>query len=584
MIPTNSPLVRALSPYSLSDVLTTSEVTFSFMNAGISFDADDVDGQPRTSLAWTDAQKDTVRDLFTYISTVVDLTFRELSPGTFGTNIEFAQIDSYSDNTTGISIPSAPGISRIVVPTEYADLDDVTLIHEIGHSLALSHPFDGPNNLPGVVRDSDLGTFELNTELATRMSYLPGASADYPGLDIVGEPSAFGAIDIAALQLLYGANTTTGNGDTVYANTATLLTIWDNGGTDTIDFSAATTQSVVDLRAASLALEAGGGGYLSYIGLNNNTLANGGFTIAYGVEIENGIGGSANDTLNGNLLANVLTGGRGDDMLNGAAGTDTAVYTGPQQSYTLTVSPDGISILDRRADGDGTDQLREIEALRFGDSTEAPFDMAIFDGAAAVNGSQIADLVELWIAYFDRSPAATGLHYWGTRLGEGMTLAEIAESFFVQPETQRTYEAFLDEQGQVTNTQAFVTAVFNNLLGRDPTSSYWVDELERPGTEITPAIFILAVVNGAKAATGGAADAAYLQAKTDLGVYFAAIKGLAGYTNTVNVMQTFDGSQSSVTNAVAQIDSLHANALDANTGDFLFPLVGVVDDPFAAMA
>lgn len=583
MIPTNSPLIQALSPYTAADVLTSSEVTFSFMNPGISFDAGDVDGQPRTSLTWTEVQKDTVRDLFTYISTVVNLTFREVPAGTTGVNIEFAQIASYSDTTTGISIPFGPGISRIVVPTEYADLDDVTLIHEIGHSLGLSHPFDGPSNLPGVSNSGDLGTFELNTELATRMSYLPGATADHPGLDITGESSAFGALDIAALQLLYGENTTTGLGDTVYTNSLTLLTIWDNGGTDTIDFSAATTQAVIDLRAASLALEPGGGGYLSYIGLDNNTLANGGFTIAFGVEIENGIGGSADDTLNGNTLANVLTGGGGNDMLNGGGGTDTAVYTGPQQSYTLTVSSAGISITDRRSDGDGTDQLQEIEALRFGDSTEAPFELAIFDGAAAVSGNQIADLVELWIAYFDRSPAATGLHYWATRLGEGMTLPEIAESFFVQPETQRTYEAFLDEQGQVTNTQAFVTAVFNNLLGRDPSSSYWVNELERPGTEITPAIFILAVVNGAKAPTGGEADAAFLQAKTDLGVYFAAIKGLAGYDNTVNVMQAFNGSQDSVTAAVRQIDTLYSAALDATSGDFLFPLVGVVDDPFATM-
>lgn len=583
MIPTDSPLVEALSPYSPFDVLTTSEVTFSFMNSGISFDAGDVDGQPRTSLAWTQTQKDIIRDLFSYISTVVNLTFREVPAGTNGVNIEFAQIASYSDTTTGISIPLGIGISRIVVPTEYADLDDVTLIHEIGHSLALSHPFDGPNSLPGVSDSSDLGTFELNTELATRMSYLPGASTDYPGLDIVGESTAFGAIDIAALQLLYGANTATGTGDTVYTNSPTLLTIWDNGGTDTIDFSAATTRSVIDLRAASLELEPGGGGYLSYIGLNNNTLANGGFTIAFGVEIENAIGGSADDTLTGNALANVLTGGRGDDNLNGAAGTDTAVFTGPQQSYTLTVSAAGISITDRRSDGDGTDQLRDIEALQFGDSAEAPFELAIFDGAAAVSGNQINDLAELWIAYFDRSPAATGLQYWATRLGEGMTLPEIAESFFVQPETQRTYEAFLDEQGQVSNTEAFVKAVFNNLLGRDPTSSYWVNELERPGTEITPAIFILAVVNGAKAPTGGAADAAYLQAKADLGVYFAAIKGLGGYDNTVNVMQTFDGTENSVTSAVSQIDALHASALDATTGDFLFPLVGVVDDPFAAV-
>ena len=32
--------------------------------------------------------------------------------------------------------------------------------------------------------------------------------------------------------------------------------------------------------------------------------------------------------------------------------------------------------------------------------------------------------------------------------------------------------------------------------------------------------------------------------------------------------------------AVAAIDSFHAQALDPDTGEFLMPLVGVLDDPF----
>jgi hypothetical protein len=162
-----------------------------------------------------------------------------------------------------------------------------------------------------------------------------------------------------------------------------------------------------------------------------------------------------------------------------------------------------------------------------------------------------------------------------------MTLPEIAESFFVQPETQNTYASFLNEDGSLNDTEAFVTAVFNNLLGRDPSGPYWVNELDKLNSEITPAIFILAVLNGAKAETGGAADAAYLETKTDIGVYFSAIKGLSDYDDTVSVMNLFDGSPASVNAAVASIDQIHADALDPNTGEFLMPLVGVIDDPFA---
>ena len=47
----------------------------------------------------------------------------------------------------------------------------------------------------------------------------------------------------------------------------------------------------------------------------------------------------------------------GNDTINGQDGIDTAVYNGPQNSYTLTLSPDGVTLQDRRSDGDGTDRL-----------------------------------------------------------------------------------------------------------------------------------------------------------------------------------------------------------------------------------
>lgn len=151
-----------------------------------------------------------------------------------------------------------------------------------------------------------------------------------------------------------------------------------------------------------------------------------------------------------------------------------------------------------------------------------------------------------------------------------------------QTETQSTYEAYLNADGSLNNVEAFVNAVFNNVLGRDPSGPYWINELEN-NPDITPAIFILAVLNGAKAASGSPADAAYLADKTDIGVYFSAIKGLSDYDDTVSVMGLYDGSAASVIDAVAAIDQIHAEALDPNTGEFLMPLVGVIDDPFAVV-
>ncbi|PRY73910.1 CAP domain-containing protein [Marivita geojedonensis] len=293
--------------------------------------------------------------------------------------------------------------------------------------------------------------------------------------------------------------------------------------------------------------------------------------------VENLVGTVQRDLIEGLGGNDTLTGGLGDDLIDGGAGVDTAVYSGERSSYTVQISSTGVVITDRRPSQDGTDTLIDIENLRFADGD---FDLGIRSGAAGLSTEDFAAIVELYIAYFNRAPAAQGLLYWATRLEDGMTLPEIAESFFGQPETQRTYASYLNSDGSLQDTEAFVSAVFNNVLGRDPSGPYWVNELNN-NPEITPAIFILSVLNGARAASGGAGDVAYLQDKTDIGVYFSAIKGLSDFSDTISVMELYNGTRSSVSNAVSVIDEIHADALDPMSGEFLMPLVGVIDDPFA---
>jgi hypothetical protein len=303
-----------------------------------------------------------------------------------------------------------------------------------------------------------------------------------------------------------------------------------------------------------------------------------GISVIDGTAFSDTLPGTAfDDQINSYGGDDVIAAGAGDDSLDGGEGIDTAVYSGNQASYTLQFSASGTIITDRRPSQDGTDTLVSIEDLQFTDGT---FDIGIHSGAVGLSAEDFAAIAELYIAYFDRAPASGGLLYWATRLDDGMTLPEVANSFFVQSETQRTYEAYLNEDGSLNDTEAFVTAVFNNVLGRDPNGPYWVNELDNnPG--ITPAIFILAVLNGAKAETGGAADRAYLSDKVDIGVYFSAIKGLSDRDDTVTVMEIFDGSNASVDAAVAAIDQIHADALDPVNGEFLMQVVGVLDNPFA---
>ena len=128
--------------------------------------------------------------------------------------------------------------------------------------------------------------------------------------------------DVMAIQAMYGADMSTRSGDTVYGFNSTagqavfdfssnrhpVLTIWDGGGTDTVDLSGFQTASVMNLTPGSY---------------SNCDAMTGNMAIAHGAWIENATGGAGNDSVTGNDRANILMGGCGNDSLNGGRGNDS---------------------------------------------------------------------------------------------------------------------------------------------------------------------------------------------------------------------------------------------------------------------
>ncbi len=567
-------------------------VTYSFFTEGVTVEND---GESFTSTSIDPFVMGQIVSVFETISQYTSLTF---TAATDDTDFRIMLSTDFEEETDGFMNPPGEtnaglGIFKAAPNSlfETGAYNYSVVIHEVLHGLGLAHPHDdggGSDIMNGVTEDfDDYGDFDLNQGVYTVMTYNDGFPLGVPAPDSkeYGFPTGPMALDVAALQAKYGANATWASSDNAYEIVGTnavgtgWTTIWDTAGSDRI-FYDGSSNATIDLRPATLEYEVGGGGFVSSV----EGIA-GGYTIANGVTIENATGGSGDDMITGNALANMLMGndgadmlfgGAGNDMLDGGNSMDTAMFSGGQNSYTLQFSKTGTTITDRRASEDGTDTLVSIENLQFADES---FDIGIRSGAVGLTQDEYELISDLYIAYFDRAPAAKGLLYWATELENGMSIPEIAKSFFVQPETQSQYASLLNEDGSLINTQAFVTAVFQNVLGREPTSQYWVNELDN-NPDITPAIFILAVLNGARAVTGGAQDVAYLEAKTDIGVYFSAIKGLSDHDDAVAVMNIFDGSESSVTAAVSEIDRLHTEALDPTDGGFLIELVGVVDNPF----
>jgi serralysin len=245
-----------------------------------------------------------------------------------------------------------------------------TLVHEIGHTLGLSHP-GAYNAAPGVsITYGANAEYYQDNRVYTTMSYFDPNQIGARNFDFNISTFVFGSTpqihDVLAIQRIYGADMTTRTGDTTYGfnsnagrdsydftkTPAPVMTIWDAGGVDTLDASGYATNQIVDLREGALSSIGGvtfasapslaqvnanraavGLGAVSQATYNSNMAllaANpvvGRLTdnvgIAYGAVIENGIGGSGNDLVVGNGAANLLVGNAGDDGLTGAAGNDT---------------------------------------------------------------------------------------------------------------------------------------------------------------------------------------------------------------------------------------------------------------------
>jgi hypothetical protein len=291
-------------------------------------------------------------------------------------------------------------------------------------------------------------------------------------------------------------------------------------------------------------------------------------------DFHHALGSAYDDTLLGNFHSNRLLGSGGNDQIDGGEGVDTAIYSGHQTSYTLTLGPSSTIMTDRTGT-EGTDTLINIEKLTFADRT---LDLDNYSSLTQLNDTQFSDLAEMYVAYFNRAPDAEGLFYWADKLAEGRTMDQIAERFFDQDETRALYT-------DPSNTDAFVTAVYANVLGRTPDEDgfkFWTGKLA--AGEVTQGAFVLKIILGAKNG-GGANDVAYLSDKADVGLYYSAIKGMSDSTDGRQVMAAFgDQSTANKSDAKTAVDGHYADATESGSGEFIFNLVGVVSDPFADFA
>ena len=244
----------------------------------------------------------------------------------------------------------------------------ITFLHELCHAVGLKHPHEQgllrQPRFPGLKRWSDeyrdKGTYNQNAHPFTQLSYVDkGARNGYVprAIENHGFLMSLGALDVAALQWLYGVNSDHATGSNVYrlptANKEGTgwKAIWDAGGADQIDGSRAKTSVTIDLRNATLDQSEHAGGYISSV-----EGVFGGFTIAHdwnGTTLENpaglciiehATGGVADDRLIGNLASNRLRGRKGDDVLYGGVGGDDVLIGGRgRDQFLINTEPESFA-------------------------------------------------------------------------------------------------------------------------------------------------------------------------------------------------------------------------------------------------
>lgn len=373
--------------------------------------------------AFTQAEQQAVRGILASASALAGISFTEVAEvGASVGQLRFGV--SSQASTKGVSwLPNQPGAGELAGDV-WMDTDSMlqlapgsegyaALLHEIGHALGLRHP----RNLDA----SDAWTVQLRETDDRSALTVMSETASAGGLF----RSDWGALDVLALRYLYGPRAINA-GDSVYVlgprEASAETTLVDDGGRDTLDASAMAAGVVLDLRP----------GRISSVGLTAaGAAAVDNLTIAASTLIENAVGTPFDDVLTGNEAANSLTGGLGNDWIDGGAGIDTAVFSGLRSDYELSNSY-GMVYVRARDGKSGFDSLVNVERLQFADQ--------LVSLAPAALGSDARASVDMGSVVTSQLPAPTDVER-----------SAVAYSLVGAPAHGT---AILSAQGQLTYTPA----------------------------------------------------------------------------------------------------------------------------------
>ncbi|OMH39424.1 DUF4214 domain-containing protein [Motiliproteus sp. MSK22-1] len=158
---------------------------------------------------------------------------------------------------------------------------------------------------------------------------------------------------------------------------------------------------------------------------------------------------------------------------NGSLRSATAQYRGDLLDYQIIGNSDGFTIRPN-SDPLAIETVVGVDRLNFAD-TNLALDI---DGIAG-------KVYRLYKAAFNRSPDKEGLGYWIEAMDDGDTLHDVSLSFINSDEFQLL-------NGENPSNEVFLTALYNNALGRAPDDEgyqWWLDVLDS-GADVREGVLI----------------------------------------------------------------------------------------------
>lgn len=403
---------------------------------------------------FTSAEKTATQKILSYVSSILPMTFVEVTETASGNSAtgEIRLVNNTQEGSSGYAL--SPGesdlqyrgdvfLSTSSINSTYApgSFDYDTILHELTHALGLKHP---GNYNAGEAVSTDPGNYLATSEDSKTLSVVSYAEQSQ-GLQRID----FAPYDLLALKYLYGLKAQN-VGDNTFAWTDAIgqqmQTLIDDGGTDTIDLRQLTTDNQIDLRE-------GHSSNAGRVASSTSTPAEPALQnvqIAFGTQIENIWGSPQADHITGNSSSNTLQGNDGNDTFVGGEGVDTAVWLGPLSQYTWAATDSGWSV-HSKSGTEGTDQLQQVERLRFSDQNVA-LDL---DGNAGITAKILG-------AIFGRASITNtqfvgiGLHYLDSL---GYTYSELMNL------------AIQVRVGSQATPAQIVDMLYTNLVGQAPTAA-----------------------------------------------------------------------------------------------------------------